>query len=321
MPKKFISEFNSLRYIFSKAESFLLFAHDHPDADTLGSALALASYLEGLGKVVRIVCPGPIPKFFERLDGMRTVDFPEHIRWADYEAIIACDSVERGYEKYQAEIAEGQVTAIIDHHPDISLQADINIVDADYSSSSEIIYDLLIFCEAKLTREIASFLLLGILGDTGVFQNSNTTARVMEICSDLVRHGASVNKLVGMTFADKKLATLRLWGRAFEKAKIDQKSGMIATAITLNDLEECQATSEDVAQVASILNTVPGTRFSLILSERPGGLVKGSLRSEEYKGVDVSKISHSFGGGGHRLASGFEVHGQIRETATGWEVI
>lgn len=96
---------------------------------------------------------------------------------------------------------------------------------------------------------------------------------------------------------------------------------MIATVITQKDIEECEATSEDLAQVASILNTVPGTRFSLILSEREGGRIKGSLRSEEYKDVDVSAIAHEFGGGGHKLASGFEVQGKISETAEGWEII
>jgi bifunctional oligoribonuclease and PAP phosphatase NrnA len=66
---------------------------------------------------------------------------------------------------------------------------------------------------------------------------------------------------------------------------------------------------------------VPGTKFSLVLSERDKGIIKGSLRSEEYKGVDVSQIAHLFGGGGHKLASGFEVKGKIIETPTGWEII
>ena len=78
---------------------------------------------------------------------------------------------------------------------------------------------------------------------------------------------------------------------------------------------------EDIAQVSGILNTVPGTKFAMILSEREDGIIKGSLRSEEYKGVDVSEIAHLFGGGGHKLASGFEVKGKIVETENGWEII
>ncbi len=96
---------------------------------------------------------------------------------------------------------------------------------------------------------------------------------------------------------------------------------MIATVLTQKDIKGCQASTEDIAQVAGILNAVPGTKFSLILSEREGGFVKGSLRSEEYKGVDVSKIAALFGGGGHKLASGFEIKGKIVETEEGWKIV
>jgi nanoRNase/pAp phosphatase (c-di-AMP/oligoRNAs hydrolase) len=50
-------------------------------------------------------------------------------------------------------------------------------------------------------------------------------------------------------------------------------------------------------------------------------MVKGSLRSEEYKDVDVSIIASEFGGGGHKLASGFEMKGKIVEVENGWRII
>jgi len=43
------------------------------------------------------------------------------------------------------------------------------------------------------------------------------------------------------------------------------------------------------------------------LVEYEQGKTKASLRSENYKGVDVAKIASLFGGGGHRLASGFRI--------------
>ena len=44
---------------------------------------------------------------------------------------------------------------------------------------------------------------------------------------------------------------------------------------------------------------------ALLLKEREDGKIKGSLRAKDL--VDVSKIARSFGGGGHRRASGFEL--------------
>ena len=90
--------------------------------------------------------------------------------------------------------------------------------------------------------------------------------------------------------------------------------------ITKADLEELKASAEDVASVAEILNTVSDAKFSLVLSERDNNKVKGSLRSEDYKNVDVSKIAQGLRGGGHRLASGFEVRGRLVKSRNGWLV-
>jgi bifunctional oligoribonuclease and PAP phosphatase NrnA len=318
--RKFAQEFHTLKYVINESERILLFAHARPDGDTSGAVLALKEHIKNLGKVVDIACPDPFPDFLNTLSEDQ-FEFPDHLDLEKYNLVIACDSVERGFEKIKDDLKENQVTAIMDHHPDITLRGDINIIDADYSSVCEIIYDFLSYNKEKINRKIATFLMLGIIDDTGMFKHANTTAKVMEIASDLMKKGAPISKIVGATFVNKNIATLRLWGRAFEKAKINKENGMIISVLTKRDLEECEAGTEDIAQVAGILNTVPGTKFSLILSERDDGVIKGSLRSEEYKGVDVSKIAASFGGGGHKLASGFEVHGRIRETENGWEIV
>jgi phosphoesterase RecJ-like protein len=319
MPK-FSQEFHTLNYVIKESEKILLFAHSRPDGDTAGATLALYEYIKNSGKDVSIACFDPFPEFLKNITDIK-FEFPDHLELGKYNLVIACDSVERGFDKIKDKLEESQVTAIIDHHPDIALRADINIIDASYSSVCEIIYDFFNYSRIGINRKMATFLMVGILADTGTFQHANTTARVMEAASDLMKKGAPIAKIVDNAFVNKNISTLKLWGRAFEKAKINRENGMIVTVLTKNDIEECQAGTEDIAQVAGILNTVPGTKFSLILSEREGGILKGSLRSEEYKGVNVSEIAATFGGGGHKLASGFEVKGKIVETRDGWEIV
>jgi phosphoesterase RecJ-like protein len=316
----FSSQFKTLAYIIKNSEKILLFAHSGPDGDTAGSVLAMKEYLEMLGKHADIACIDPLPTFLETLT---TKEFhtPETLDLTIYDAVLGCDSVERGFQKTLPLLPEKTATVIIDHHPDITITADVVIIDAKRSSTCEIIYEYLTSQDARISKSIATYLMIGILSDTGNFQHANTSSRVMEISSDLMKKGASVSKIIEATFANKKLSTLKLWGRAFEKAKINPTNGLITTVLTEEDMEQCHATSEDIGQVASILNTVPGTKFSLVLSEREGGVIKGSLRSEEYKGIDVSQIAHQFGGGGHKLASGFELKGKILETQTGWEIV
>lgn len=317
--KKFETEFNTLQYVIENAKSVLLFAHSRPDADTVGSVLALQKYIRSAGKKADVACPDPFPKFLESFSSEKFLA-PQELDLAGYDCVIACDSVERGFEDILPRLDEKQVSIIIDHHPDISLAADVVIIDPTRSSVCEIIYDFFKSIGFSLPQSIATFLMIGILGDTGNFQHANTTARVMEIASDLMKRGASLSKIVDAMFSNKELTTLRLWGRAFEKSIINAKNGMITTVITKKDVAECDATIEDISQVSTILNSVPKTKFALVLSEREPDIIKGSLRSEEYKNVDVSAIAHRLGGGGHKLASGFELRGKIVETADGWRI-
>ncbi|MCX6765449.1 MAG: bifunctional oligoribonuclease/PAP phosphatase NrnA [Candidatus Moranbacteria bacterium] len=317
---KFAREFNALRYVIKKSNKILLVAHSGPDGDTVGSVLALKEYLKDKRKLADIACFDPLPPLLGSAFPSQ-FEYPDHLDLKSYETVIAADSVERGFDKIKNQLLPNQVIVLLDHHPDITLKGDINIIDSSYSSVCEIVYDYLEFTNEQISKNIAASLMLGILSDTGNFQHSNTTARVMEIASSLMRKGISLSKIIDAALANKKISTLKLWGRAFEKAKINPKNGMIITALTKEDIEGCNASTDDIAQLASILNTVPGTKFSLILSERESGVIKGSLRSEDYKGVDVSAIARHFGGGGHILASGFEVKGRIVETDKGWEII
>lgn len=318
--KNFSQEYNTLNYAIRNAENILIFAHSRPDGDTVGASFAIGEYAKSLGKKINIACFNPLPEYLKNI--VRSdFEFPGRLDLKQYKLVIAADSVERGFHKIKDNLNENQIVALLDHHPDITIRGDINIIDPDFSSVCEIIYEFFIFNKIEITREMATCLMLGILGDTGMFQHSNTTPHALEIASHLMRLGAPLSKIVQTSFSNKNICTLKLWGKAFEKARIEAKNGMIFTVLTKKDILECNASVEDISQVSGILNTVPGTKFALVLSEREDGIISGGLRSEEYKGIDVSKIAAQFGGGGHKLASGFEIKGKIVETAGGWKIV
>jgi phosphoesterase RecJ-like protein len=317
---KFGKEFKSIKYIIENSNSILLFAHSGPDGDTSGATMALYHYIKKIGKKVDVACFDVVPEYLKEIV---SYDFknPEKIDLGSYDSVIAADSVERGFEKIRDNFSENQAIIILDHHPDITMKGDVEVIDATYSSVSEIVFDYFEFFGIRIDSKIATLLLMGILADTGKLQHSNTNPKVMHAAAELLNRGALVSKIFKTISSGNNFSTLKIWGKALEKAKINPKTGMIVTAITKKDLEECNASHEDTSEISSILNTVPETSFSLVLSERNDGVVKGSLRSEKYKGVDVSEIAHKFGGGGHKLASGFEIKGKIKETKDGWEVV
>lgn len=317
--QSFDSEFHTLEYIIAKANRVLLFAHSRPDPDTVGANLAMAEYVKSCGKHVDIACFDAYPDNVKPLFDY-TFLHPDQLDLSSYDAVIASDSVDRGFDKIIDRFGENQVIVLVDHHPDIRIIGDVVIIDPEYSSSSELLYLFFSAIETKITKTMATRLLTGILFDTGGLQHSNVSPRVMEIASDLVKKGAPLEKITQTIFTKKNIGALKLWGRAFEKAHFNKKNGMLVTAITKKDVEECQASPEDIYQVSSILSAVPDTKFSLVLSERDDNTVRASLRSAEQAGVDVSAIAHEFGGGGHKLASGFEIQGKLLETKEGWTI-
>lgn len=317
----FGKEFRTLEYVIEHGHQFLLVAHKRPDPDTVGANLALKWYLESVGKTVDIVCFDPFPELLRPLFGDVIFYHPDQVDWTIYSTVIAADSVDRGFHLLVDRIAEDQVTVLIDHHPDITLSGDIVMIDPQYSSSSELIYLFLNHIKAKITRPIATALLTGILFDTGNFQHSSVSPQVMDIASQLMKLGAPLAKISNALFTNKQISAMKLWGKAFEKARFIPENGLLVTAVTQYDITECEATPDDIYQVASILSTVPEAKFALVLSERDQDTVRGSLRASEHYGIDVSAIAHQFGGGGHKLASGFEVKGKIKETPRGWSIV
>lgn len=317
--QRFDREFHTLAYVIAKAQRILLFAHSRPDPDTVGANLALAEYLRALGKHIDIACFNPFP---DTLKGLAEGTFlhPDQLDLGSYDAIIGSDSVDRGLDTVIDRFTDHQVIVLIDHHPDINLKGDVVMIDPEYSSTSELLYLFFTATEVPITKSMATMLLMGILFDTGGFQHGGTSPQVMEIASELMKKGAPLSKIAQTIFTNKNISALKLWGKAFEKARFDKKSGMLVTAVTQKDISDCAASAEDIYQVASILSTVPDAKFAMVLSERDDTTVRASLRSMEHHGVDVSAIAHQFGGGGHKLASGFEVPGKIIETADGFSI-
>jgi bifunctional oligoribonuclease and PAP phosphatase NrnA len=324
MKYKFAEEFNQIKKEFKKSRKILLVAHSRPDEDTVGSVFVLKEYLvRVLGKQADVVCLDAFPEYLKAVfEGEEFADLGK-IDIDEYDLLIGCDAVGRSFEKIVKKKNKNQKVILFDHHPTIEIKEikpDIMVTDENFSSVCEILYGFLDFHRIAINKKTATYLLAGILYDTGAFQHANTTVRVMEISADLMRKGAPMNKLIEATFKNKRLETLKLWGRAMQRAEINEKTGAILSFITREDMQELGIKEDEIGKIAELLNTVVGTKFSLVLIEKGGNKIKGSLRSEWYKNVDVSEIAQSLRGGGHRLASGFEIVGKLVKNEEGISV-
>lgn len=321
----FQEEFEKLSAILENAKSILIVTHPRPDADALGSAFAMRNYLEKAYPEINAAIY-TLDQPSNQLGKLFTDYVVENeFNYEDFDSFIFLDRgsifYELGFDKKLLTPKYLNKLVNIDHHNKGALIPDaLNIVDSSTSATCEIIYDFLKHISFKLDFRIAQFLLNGIFADTGGFRHSNTSPKTLEIASLLMRNGASITKVNRVLFANKSLDTLKLWGIALERAQLNKKTGMAVSFITEEDLKKCNATIHDLGGISEMLNTISGSKFSLVLSERPNNKVKASLRSDEHKKIDVSEIARQFKGGGHKLSSGFEIDGKLKFVDGDWVI-
>lgn len=298
------------------AEDILFISHEYTDGDDLGAMLALALSLESAGKSPAVCARGGVPDNLIFLPGVQNVVEVLPQKNFDLAVYLGCGEKSRiGFEAGP----KAQRILNIDHHPDNRRFGDINLVDPQAAANCEIAYHLIKALDMEIGKPAAMNLLAGIFSDTGGFRHANTSAAVLEIAADLMRRGARIDRISEYYFGKSELSKLRAWAKALENMRFDPAREMVYSVVTEAELEELGATHDDLEGIVSVLNTVPEAKFSMLLKQR-GDEIKGSLRSEDYKGVDVSAIARTFGGGGHKLAAGFKLKGKIERTAEGWKI-
>ncbi len=315
----FTREIDRFRELAEKAERILITTHARPDGDAIGSITALKRALELKGKEVVAHAPDPVPDFLRFLKGASeaVTDAGDIKR---YGLIVGLDHSALARTKLEPEIrASGVPLAVIDHHVTNKEPADAAIIVPEAAATCEILTFLLRQLEWPIDADIATSLLCGLVTDTGSFQHSGTSPAVLEAASFLMEKGGDQRAIMRNILGKRPVSALKIIGRALERIQTNPKTGAAVSFITNRDLEECGATGEDLSGVVNMLNSVPEANYSLLLTEHEG-VLKGSLRSEPEKNVDVSKIALSFGGGGHKFASGFEVAGTLKKDDRGWYI-
>lgn len=317
-------EFQSLKQVLEGKTSFLLVAHEEPDGDAVGAILSLAQMLKSLGKTVKLVSKDPVPSLFAFMRG--AAEIIDDFLTGDYDVIMLVDNGDlrrTGFaERIMAAKKNGKTIVNIDHHPqnDIWKIATVNIAKTDCSSSSEIVYEIAKYLKFEIDSDMATNLLAGIYYDTGGFQHSNTSERVLQIVSNLMREGANLRKVSRSVSQSRSVAMLKLWGIALDRLKIISKYGLAYTVVTDSDLIKSQASEEEISGLVNMINTTEEARASLLLYQNIDGNIKGSLRTESDE-IDVSRLAKALGGGGHKKASGFSLKGIIVKDGKGWKVI
>ena len=284
-------------------DNFLITSHIEPDGDAIGSQLAMAAQLKALGKNTYIVDAEPVPKRYRFLPEWETV---QSDKWENisFEAAIFLDVGNMGRVGNVMNIKTLKNVPIlnIDHHISNTFFGELNYVDNDVSSTCECLFDIFKALHLKIDQKIGMDLATGIITDTGRFSFKNTKGKTFSVCAELASDGVDFHLLSKLIYNKKSIESLSLLSQVLSTVKIIDSIAFIR--LTRNMLKKTGANERDSEGFVNYALSLDNIKAAVLMREKPGGLIRVSLRAKS-DNIDVNKIASKFGGGGHPEAAGF----------------
>lgn len=286
-----------------KAGSIAIGGHVRPDGDCVGSCMGLYMYIKENFPEQRVtVYLEEIPEAFEYLN--KEEAFEEKADVYDLFISLDCGSPDRLGEA-EAIFDRAKQRVNIDHHISNTAFADVNHVEAQASSTSEVLCGLLNM--EKIGYFSAQAFYTGIIHDTGVFKHSNTGLRTMEFAGKLMEKGISFGTIIDESFYQKTYKQLQIMGRCLLESVRVMNGACIFSVVTKKVMDFYEAKPSDLDGVIDEMRTTEGVEVAILLTQKDTIEYKVSMRSNQI--VDVSKIAAFFGGGGHVRAAGCTIKG------------
>jgi len=288
------------------SDNIVIAGHEFPDGDSIGSCLALAIALNGMGKKVWAII-GDRSEKYSILPGQEFI-YQGDITQLNPDLFICvdCASAER-LGNAAVLLKKAQEIICIDHHETDSLFGSINYISTKASATCELIFHVL-NSMGIMNSDIASAIYAGIVYDTGGFLHQSTTPECLDIVSGLISQNIPFTDIYNTMLKERPIHAARMLGLMLSRLKLE--NGVAYSYVTQEDLiSEC-ATVADLDQISNELIITKGAIVSVFVYEKNTGYSKASFRS---KTIDVREIAKSFGGGGHKRAAGADVYSPAAE--------
>ena len=190
-----------------KAESIVILTHDTPDGDAMGSSLAMKLAIESLGKTVDVIIP-EYSSCFEFLPGINEIKKETDIEKYDLAISVDCanNKILSGYQKY---FEKAKTKIVIDHHGSNMMFGDINFVNPVAPACCEVLVGMFDYFGIKITKDIGTCIITGIITDTGGF-NYNVTPETFDFAAMLLRKGIKISEVYQKALKTKTKASFEL---------------------------------------------------------------------------------------------------------------
>ncbi|MBQ8336104.1 MAG: DHH family phosphoesterase [Bacteroidaceae bacterium] len=309
--------------LLAEKNRVVILSHKNPDGDAVGSSLALCHYLRGRGKEAVVVLPNAFPDFLAWLPASDAVVLYDNETERAKEAIEAAElffcldfnTLSRIGEASEPVAAVDAPKVLVDHHPFPSDEFGVEISHPVACSTSELVYRLVcrLSGDEAVTFEMAQCIYTGMMTDTGAFAYASARKDIYLIIAALLAKGIDKDLIYRKVFYNYSLSRMRLTGYVLnEKLKVYNKHNAALLTLEHGELMRFYAVKGDTEGLVNMPLQIRGVRFSCFLREEMPGKINVSLRSvDDFPCNEVA--AQFFNGGGHKNASGGELHCSMDE--------
>lgn len=304
-----------IKQIINDAERIAIIQADNPDADSLGSALALEQILGNIGKSVYLYCGVETPTYLRYLEGWSRVnqELP-----SNFDASIIVDAstmtlLEKLSDSGQMGWLATRPCIVLDHHgtTDNSIDfATVVVNEPARSSTGELIYDLAQRLDWEVDITAGEYIMTCILGDTQGLTNELTTARTYQLMAELTELG--VNRPV---LEEKRRESSKMDPKIFkykaaliERTEFHADGRLAIVSVPQTEINEYSPLYNPAPLIQNDMLMTANVLLSVVLKHYDDGKVLAAIRCNSAAPVGALLATH-FGGGGHPYAAGFKISG------------
>ena len=304
--------------IVDGADRVCLACHIRPDADALGSMVAVALALHGRGQ--RVVAslgdePFAVPAILRFLPGLDLLS-PPAVYPARPEVMLSFDaaSIDRLGALARPAAAAAELI-VLDHHASNTGFGTVSLVDPDAAATAVLAVGLIDQLGLPLTRDVALGLYAGLVTDTGSFKFSATTPQVHGLAARLIAAGVDPAAVSRELYDRAPFGYLGMLAAALGRAQLDRAAahsrGLVWTTVTRADRTPSNLPLDAAESVIDVIRRTDEAEVAAVLKEDDNGGWQVSVRSKEF--IDVGIACTELGGGGHARAAGFSYTGRPGE--------
>jgi phosphoesterase RecJ-like protein len=302
--------------LLAGASDVTLLAHVQPDADSLGSALALGIALRRRGATVRVsfATPEDVPETLRLLDVLGLVVPPAEVPLAP-DLLVACDAAEPSRLGALADrLDSAGATVMIDHHASNPGFGDVQVLVPEAEATVVLVHRVLVAMGLPLDVDVARCLYAGLVTDTRGFRTAGSDAHLL--AAELLATGLDAEALVRPIMDTHPHAWLAVLGAALARCVLEPDAvdglGLVHTVLPAADVGRFRI--EEIDSVVDIVRTTAEAEVAVVLKQVGERRWTGSLRSKGR--VDVAALAAELGGGGHAVAAGFTRDGDLDSVLT-----